>query len=202
MISFSAKDLCTRSCMQIKMFRERPELKPQPTENQKKGNEFQSQIAKRFSNVIGEEMGGCLQHENMLIYFSNDIICQDKIIEVKSVDKNREFSDWYLQSSFLQCAIYKTLTHYCKNFLKTASFHVKNGNKYMECCMSDSTPFLLYMGENIYQIHVLNYEPILKFILNKAKSTLNWDDAKSFDTKYKQKEYQTLKNYFTVNKLY
>lgn len=202
MISFSAKDLCTRSCMQIKMFRERPELKPQPTENQKKGNELQSQIAKRFSNVIGEEMGGCLQHENMLIYFSNDIVCLDKIIEVKSVDKNRKISDWYLQSSFLQCAIYKTLTHYCKNFLKTASFHVKNGNKYMECSMNDSAPFLLYFGEKIYQITVLNYEPILKFILEKAKSTLDWDTAKTFDLKYKKNEYGLLKKYFTITQLY
>ena len=73
---------------------------------------------------------------------------------------------------------------------------------YMECSMNDSAPFLLYFGEKIYQITVLNYEPILKFILEKAKSTLDWDTAKTFDLKYKKNEYGLLKKYFTINQLY
>ena len=33
-INFSAKDLVSRSCMQIKMFLEKPELRPKPNLNQ------------------------------------------------------------------------------------------------------------------------------------------------------------------------
>ena len=200
-VYFSAKDLCTRSCMQIKMFREKPELKPKPNMNQWKGCDFQHEIAKTLDNVVGEEMGGCVQDDNLLIYFANDIICTDKIIEVKSIDENREVDDWYLKSCFLQCAIYKTLTHYCKNKLKTASFHVQNGNKYVECVVGDYTPFILYFGKDKYIITVMNYEPILKFVLRKAKHSLEWDSAKQFDSKYKGKEYETLKNYFHVLKV-
>lgn len=94
-VYFSAKDLCTRSCMQIKMFRERPELKPKPNTNQWKGCDFQHEVAKTLDNVVGEEMGGCVQDDNLLIYFSNDIVCMDKIIEVKSIDETEEgYSYW------------------------------------------------------------------------------------------------------------
>ena len=52
-IRFSAKDLCTRSCMQIKMFREKPELKPQPNMSQWKGCDFQHEVSKALHNVVG-----------------------------------------------------------------------------------------------------------------------------------------------------
>lgn len=52
-----------------------------------------------------------------------------------------------------------------------------------------------------YIITVMNYEPILKFILSKARHSLDWVNAKQFYLKYKGKEFETLKKYFNVLKV-
>ena len=56
-INFSAKDLICRSCMQLKMFIDKPELRPKPNINQYNGVNVQTQIAKQIPNLIGEEIG-------------------------------------------------------------------------------------------------------------------------------------------------
>ncbi len=200
-ICFSAKDLCTRSCMQLKMFMEHPELKPKPNLNQLNGVNFQHEFAKTIPNIIGEELGNFIEVENIRIYFSNDIVCNDKIIEVKNIDENRTLEKWYFNSCVLQSAIYKTLTYYCNNKLRTSKFHVNNGNPFIECSLNENIPFLLYMGKEQYEINVLNYDVFLRYLTKKAKSVLNWDDAKFFDLKYKGKEFDILKNYIKINKI-
>ena len=91
--SFSAKDLCSRSCMQIRMFDLHPEKRHIPTMNTESGVTHQHQVALNTDDVIGEELRGTYINGNICINFSNDIVCKDKIIEVKSV--NREVEDWY-----------------------------------------------------------------------------------------------------------
>ena len=200
-ICFSAKDLCTRSCMQIKLFRDRPELKPTPNANQWEGVNFQHELAATIPNIIGEEMGNYIEVDNIRIFFSNDIVCNDKIIEVKNIDKNRVLEDWYFNSCILQSAIYKTLTYFCNNKLRTSTFHVNNGNPFLECQLKENTPFILYMGNDKYEINVLNYDIFKRYLIKKAQHSLNWDDAKMFDMKYKGKEFELLKTYFTFNKI-
>lgn len=58
MSSFSAKDLCTRSCMQIRMFMVHPEKRPQPTQNMIEGVLFQEKICSQQKDVIDQEMVG------------------------------------------------------------------------------------------------------------------------------------------------
>lgn len=201
-IRFSAKDLCTRSCMQLKMFRERPELKPKPNVAQWQGCDFQHNLTKALDNVIGEEMGNCLQHNNLLIYFANDIVTTGHIFEVKNITNYDATKDeWFLKSSLAQCAVYKTLTHFCKNKLKTAVFHVQNGNKYTECVVGDYTHYILVFGTKRFEIVVHNYDAIRNFILAKATHSLNWDTAKAFDLKYKGQEFEILKQYFSFKEI-
>ena len=47
MISFSAKDLCTRSCMQIRFFNENPDKRPKPNVNTIFGESFQHKVAEK-----------------------------------------------------------------------------------------------------------------------------------------------------------
>ena len=99
MNTFSAKDLLTRSCMQIMMFNAHPELKQPPSQNVLNGEKFQKAVADTIPNIIGQEMRGKYYSEayGITINFSNDIVCPDKIIEVKSV--KQPYPDWYLHSS-------------------------------------------------------------------------------------------------------
>ena len=195
--NFSAKDLISRSCMQIKMFMERPELKPKPNFNQWNGINYQHEIAQQTDGVIGEEMGNCFEFDEVRIYFSNDIITKNKIIEVKHIDYNRVVEEWYLNSSLLQCAIYKCLIEECNNNLRTSAFHINNGNLMQNCVIDNDFEYLLYFGKDRYKIEVNNREKIINFIKNKAKHCLTWDDAKYFDNQYKRKEYDLLKDCFT-----
>ena len=100
-----------------------------------------------------------------------------------------------------QCAVYKTLTHFCKNKLKTAAFHVQNGNKYTECVVGDYSNYILVFGTKRFEIVVHNYDAIRKFILVKATHSLNWDTAKAFDLKYKGQEFEILKQYFSFKEI-
>lgn len=199
-VNFSAKDLVSRSCMQIKMFLEKPELKPKPNFHQMNGVNYQHEIAQQTDGVIGEEMGNCFEFDEVRIYFSNDIIMKDKIIEVKHIDYDRVVEEWYLNYSLLQCAVYKTLVEECNNQLKTSSFHINNGNPMKNCVVDKDFEYLLYFGKDIYRINIINKDKILHFIKEKAKHCLSWDDARYFDNQYKRKEYELLKDCFKVKK--
>ena len=200
-INFSAKDLLCRSCMQIKMFLEKPELKPKPNVNQWQGVDYQHEIALTIKDIIGEEMGGCFEYDEVKIYISNDIVTKDKIIEVKYLDEDRVVEEWYLNSCLLQCAVYKALTVECENKLRTSLFHINNGNSAQNCIIDNDFEYLLYFGKDKYKIDVHNSKKIIEFIRTKAKHCLTWENARFFDNQYKRKEYDILKDCFTFNKI-
>lgn len=198
-ISFSAKDLCSRSCMQIKMFAEHPEKRPTPTPQVYEGESYQHQVAKTMADVIGEEMKGTLMKENICINFSNDIVCKDKIVEVKSV--NGEVENWYLESSLLQCAVYNSLLKMTDGKLKTAKFFSDLGNPIIETTVNGNIKYFLKFGDDVYMVDIKDAKSIVDFILKKAKASLTWDSARAFDTIYKRKEFETLKPFFEYVKI-
>lgn len=197
--SFSAKDLCSRSCMQIKMFDVHPEKRPVINANQQTGVSFQHQIATKTDNLIGEEMRGTYVKDGILINFSNDIVCPDKIIEVKSV--NREIEDWYFNNSIYQCAVYKALLMKSNKKLVTSKFFVDLGNPYVETTVNNDVSYYLKFGNDLYLIQVNNADKIVEFIYNKAVASMDWDKAREFDANYKFKEYETLKDCFSFSKV-
>lgn len=203
MNTFSAKELCTRSCMQLKLFMEHPEKKPIPFENKNivMGNKYQHAQAKLFNNIIDEEMRGCLQTTNIIINFTHDIVCEDKIVEIKFVDDTRPVEDWYLNSSILQCAVYKALNNISGGQLETATFRTNMGFPKKYTTITNDIPYLLYFGNDKYKIQTLDDNAIVNFIINKAYASLDWTNAKEFDNKFKHKEFQTLLPYFNIQKL-
>lgn len=199
MISFSAKDLCTRSCMQIKFFNENPDKRPKPNSNVLFGETFQHKVAEQTKGVIGEEMRGTFIYEDICINFSNDIVTEDAIIEVKSV--NRDVEDWYLESSLVQCAVYSALLRKTDGNLVTANFFADMGNPIIETKVKPNIDYNLKFGDTLYCVEVNDEDKIVDFIIKKAKHCNTWDEAKIFDAQYKQKEFETLKDFFKY-KLY
>lgn len=203
-MDLSAKDLCSRSCMQIKMFHEHPELKPKPTFNMLEGERHHKEVVDKLKDVIGMEMGGCFSFntgEVFRVWFSNDVLCEKGIIEIKSVNKERE-SSWYFNNSCTQCAVYSCLSHICKYDLRTAKFFVNQGNPYQRHVYQQMiVPYFLYFGDEVYRIDVTDATAILDFISEKASSCADWDLAREFDRKYKHMEYKILSQYFKVTRV-
>jgi hypothetical protein len=203
MNSFSAKDLLTRSCMQIKMFAEYPERKPQPSAMVNYGEKFQKAVANTIPNIIGEEMRGRYidSVSGIVINFSNYIVCNDKIIEVKSV--SYPVQDWYFNSSILQCALYKSFILSGANHLETASFYVSLGNERVETYIdTNNVRYILIFGEEKYEIFVSNPYEIVSFFVNKARCCNNWAIAKEWDAKYKHLEYEILAKYIKYKPIF
>ena len=201
-MNLSAKDLCSRSCMQIKMFIEHPELKPQPTFNQLEGEAHHHEVASKLKDIIGEEMGSHIwmnEGEDINIWFSNDILCKKGIIEVKHVKNDRDTS-WFFQCSCVQCAVYSVLSKVCKYELKTAKFYVNKGNQFKAWKYVDyeTVPYYLYFGDEIYRIDVTDEDKILEFIKSKAAACSEWETAKAFDKLYKHVDWKTLSPYFNI----
>ena len=194
MASFSAKDLVSRSCMQIKMFAEHPERKPQPSAMIVYGEKYQKAVANTIPNIIGEEMRGVYNNGGLTINFSNDIVCSDKIIEVKSVSGSYE--PWYLESSLVQCAFYKAMIMSGCNKLDTASFYVSMGHERKSVVVPSYIRYILLFGEEKYEIDVKNPPAIINFFVNKAMACYDWTAAKDFDMKYKHLEFDVLKKFF------
>jgi hypothetical protein len=204
MITFSAKELCTMSCMQIKMYAEHPERRPQPSAMVEYGEKFQRAVANTIPNIIGEEMRGKYTNNalGITINFSNDIVCDDKIIEVKSV--HGKYETWYLQSSILQCAFYKSMVLLGARHLETASFYVNLGNKRVETDIDTSRciRYILIFGEENYEIFVSDPYQIVGFFENKAINCGEWNSARRWDEMYKHHEYEALKQYIKYKSVF
>ena len=198
--TFSAKDLCVRSCMQIKMFTEHPDLRPNPSPNAIQGAEYQHKLFLSLPNTIGEEMrGSYCWYGKFIINFSNDIVCNDKIIEVKTVNKPVE--EWYFKSSIWQCAVYYSLLMMSDRRLVTSTFYIEQGNPKIETVVDENIKYILYFGEDKYEIEVTNPYSIVDFIKRKAIASTDWQDAKLFDQEYKHTEFEKFNSCFKYKKI-
>lgn len=197
---FSAKELLTRSASQILFFTNKPHLKPKPTINQIKGISHQDIIAKKLGNVVGQEMGGQCGLGGGTICFANDIVCSDKIIEVKEI--NGEYSDWFLNNSLLQCAAYKALTTAIGGNLTTARFYVSLGNQAIKYKVNDDIPYYLMFGDKVFRINDVNTNAFINFFANKISAINNgYTATKTFDAKYKHKEFEIMSEYFLYERI-
>ena len=199
MVNLSLKDLLTKSCMQLKYLREHPEKKRTPSSLMYEGCRYQHQIAAVQPNLIGEEMGCCFETDDIRIYFSNDIICSDRIIEVKQI--NGHYEDYYLENSLLQCAVYKAFILACNGNLATSKFHVQNGNDYKSYKIAFNHKYYLFFGNRVFSISVITPSALVNFIVNKANASLSYETAKEFDYEFKHKEFEMLSKYFTFKEV-
>lgn len=213
MITFSAKDLLTKSCRQIKMLNSHPEYRTPPSAMMEYGSKFQDAVADTLPNIIGQEMRGTYVSNNyghnIAINFSNDIVCNGKdhnftIYEVKSVVGKAP--EWYKQSSLLQCAFYKTMILMGADRLETASFYVNEGHERNIVCINphiNRVKYILIFGEEKYEVDVWDAARIIGFFEYKAACCCGeWDLATKWDEHYKHAEFECLKNFFSYRNIF
>lgn len=187
--------------MQIKLFNDFPDKRPKPTANMEYGNIFQHKVAESIPNLIGEEMRGMLCLEDIVINFSNDIVCSDRIIECKSVMDERPVEEWYFNSSILQCAVYSSLLSKTDGNLATSTFFVNLGNPSITYTVKKDIDYYLRFGDDTYEILVNDSDGIVGFITDKARAACHWNTAREFDEQFKKKEYEILKDKFQFIKV-
>lgn len=228
---YSAADLVKRSAAQIVYFREtgkKKEITPMMLE----GIEHQKQCVQNLIASTGgkvyEELGNrwiyfdCSGTENY-IYFSVDAVGDKTLFEVKSLRMNEgeEFPQWYLESSILQCVVYKSIiNHVCSPhygvwdaagemrgndlgtmLLKTAKFRLDEGYAYEEVTVDPSWDYTLLFGNLAYSIKVENDYMVISFLKKKIDALTSYIMARAFDKEYKHREFEVLSEFFTYEQI-
>lgn len=202
LINFSAADLVKKSAAQIKYFYDR-KIK-YVSDMQKMGVQYQKEKAESLG-ITAEEFRGSYKDGNILIHFSNDMITDDKIIEVKMIIG--EYEDWFLEGSLLQCAFYKSMIMLSETdpvYLFTPKFRIKEGYEREIITVPRNIDYHLLFGNDEYNIVVNNPKKIVDFFVEKAKiiaesSYHDYDNVKKHDEKFKFKYFQLLNYCFSYN---
>lgn len=205
---YSAADLVKRSCAQLVYFKNyKEDVLSQRALN---GEEYQSKIVKdeSLANTVADEMRGCYSYDDIEIFFCIDMIKNGEFYEIKSIqdddgNETLEYPEWYLNSSLLQCAFYKSLLMEMNgNKLYTPKFRLKEGYK-MSCVEinNNANYYLKFGGVGVWKIDVVNPTDIIDFYKNKIAHITDYDDARAFDREFKWKEFEVLKKHFTFSKI-
>lgn len=207
-MKYSAADLIKRSCAQLVYFRDRTErILSQMAIN---GIQYQSKIVKdeSLANTVTDEMRGCYAYDDVEIFFCIDMIKNGEFWEIKSIqDENGnetlEYPQWYLNSSLLQCAFYKSLLLRMEgDMLFTPKFRIKEGYKRVALQINKNNNYYLqFGGVGVWQIDVINADALIEFYKNKINHITDYTEARAFDRQFKFKEFELLKQYFTYVKI-
>lgn len=207
--NYSAADLVKKSAAQIVYFKNRSK---DISERMKAGVQFQSKITeveKVFNKgCYAEELRGAYEFNSGVIFFCVDLISENKFYEVKSVldedNKNTlEYPQWYLESSILQSAVYKSLLLQKKDrMLYTPKFRLKEGYEFIAKEIDPNWDYILTFGEvGKYLVNVNNPQAIIDYFVDKTTYLTDYDRARYWDKKHKYKDYANLNKYFSCNKI-
>ena len=155
-----------------------------------------------------KEMRGTYKHKHYLIHYVFDELQVHKnkltLIEHKHIKQGSIIEEWYKNCSILQAATYYSflLKNTDKNYV-TANFFVCQGNSVnnFNIKLFEKVESILDMCQIKYKIVLNNPSKFVKFYLKKNESTFNYDDAISWDSKWKFKEFNHLEKYLTYSKL-
>jgi hypothetical protein len=196
-VMFSASDLIKKSAKQILFLRNRKE---RVTTGMIRGTEYQAKVVEKL-NAFAEEMRGTFSKDNIIIFYTNDMIKDDIIYEVKMVDEERDTPDWYRESSILQAVFYKSLLMSGNGILTTPSFRIKEGYDSKTIKVPIDSSYRLLFGEEEYKIEVLDKDKIINYFIRKANATFDWSDAELYDYDHKFKHFTDLKKYFKFKRI-
>lgn len=194
-LSFSGKDLATRSAMQLCYMRNH-KVERIINYNMVIGEQHQHDVAQRQKGVY-EEMKTVLRYNDIIISCCHDIVDKKNhiITEVKNIDPNRPLEDWYFKNSIVQCVLYSTVCHFNGNVFITPIFRIKQGFKQDGFFLTNIEYHLLF-GEEEYNIIAKDYDAILLYFSVKANSSKDYESAKIFDEFHKFKHFEDLRKYF------
>ena len=228
---FSAASLVKRSASQLIYLQKNNNAQIEPTARMKLAMKYQNNASAETSS---KEMGGAV-HVSTGVNNQVNVICFSvdevqlhrptsvieristgsqvaRLIEHKFLDNLGPIPDWFLQQSLIQVALYGALALKV-NELKTAKFHVDQGNTYYDYALKHNKleNLLVFtmsnqtIGEEIDPTATMKtkayiVEPsqeVLDFYTVKAEcvASNNYSKAKEFDLKYKWKEWELLSKY-------
>ena len=198
---FSAADLVKKSASQIKYLRDK--MISIHTWRMDHGIQFQKQIAEQ-KEESAEEFRTSLEDPNpesdIVVFATHDVVCPDKIIEVKTTEFGAE--QWYLESSLLQTAFYKSLIMTSNGDMFTPKFRIKEGYKKEYRKVDTSIPYHLQFGDDEYDVEVKDPYEIISYFLYKAKISLgSYDECRAYDAVHKFKHFEDLKHCFDYKKI-
>lgn len=194
---FSAADLVKRSASQIKYLRDK-RLKIY-TKQMESGVSFQNHVAE-LKEESAEEFRTTVDCGNIIIFACHDIITPTKVIEVKTIEFGAE--QWYLESSVLQTAFYKSLLMMSDGKVYTPKFRIKEGYKKEVKSLNTHIDYCLQFGNTVYLVEVSNPNNIVNYFVEKAIITLqDYSVCKEYDSKHKFQHFKELKQYFKYKQL-
>lgn len=193
-MKFSASELVKRSAAQL-LYKELKKIQWETTSRQLKGNEYANEIVKK--NEASPEKRGIIELEEDLLFFCIDLVKDNKFVEIKMVEDENNYEDWYLYSSIMQSIFYASLLQKVKT-LDTPKFRKKEGYKQEIIEVPKKFKFELWFGNN-QKYNIFPNKKILNHYLNKAKliksciKSKDFDSCKKFDLKFKHKEFSIFK---------
>ena len=192
-IKFGAADLVKRSAAQILYFIMK-NTQPKPTVGMYKGNEYADKIVQK--EEASSEKRGIFQQDDYVIFFTIDMVKDNKYVEIKMVNDMNDYPDWYLQLSIVQATLYATLVNKVK-ILDTPKFRRKEGYAQEVIEVIKPNVFELWFGDDKYNVYA--NDKVLKHYMKKAKvitkainNGYDFDSCKLFDSQYKFKEFSIL----------
>lgn len=199
-LSFSGKDLVTRSAMQLCYMRNH-KVERIVNYNMIIGEQHQHDIAQRQKGVY-EEMKTVLRYNDIVISCCHDIVDRKSriVTEVKNIDPDRPLEEWYFRNSIVQCVLYSTICHFNGNVFITPVFRIKQRFKQDGFFLTNIEYHLLF-GKDEYNVIVKDYDIVLSYFLTKANCSKDYNSAKQYDEIHKFKHFEDLSNYFEYKQL-
>ena len=207
-IHMSLSDLIKKTAMQICYLRKNQDKVPEPTQEQIEGSEIQ--LSKALSKLV--EMRGTYAFatnfgQKILIHYAFDEIVPNEtsclFLEHKNITPGSTVELWYRNAAILQTAAYQAFAKANPDkHLETAFFHINNGNPKLEFELNNL--YLrseLHLGDMIYSVVAVKFQELVDFYVRKAIATLNYDDAKEWDWKYRRREFDYTHSYITYRNL-
>lgn len=197
---FSASQLVKFSCKQICYFRNNKSKEKSSTFSRQKGDDW---AEKQLKGI--HELQGYHEFSSHRIYFTFDEVRIKRnktiFIEYKSVQQKENAPEWYLDKSITQLALYGSLLieNYKKIKFKTAKFSISKKQE----IQINQRPFIfnLRFGNKKYRISIKNSKKIVEFFENKAKKSLDYQNAAAYDKEFKFNEFSVIKKYIKVKEI-
>lgn len=194
-MNFSASELVKRSASQL-LYKTIKKIEWKATFRQLKGNEYAEKIVKK-EEASAEKRGIIKLEDNDFLFFCIDMVKNNLFVEIKSLQNEDYFENWFLNSSILQSSFYATLLTKVSK-LDTPLFRKKEGYKQEIIEVPNNFNFQLWFG-NKQKFNIYPNESIYNHYLNKIKiikEGINSKDfyyCKQFDLQYKFKEFEIYK---------
>jgi hypothetical protein len=193
-MKISASELVKRSASQL-LYKEIKKIQWKSTDRQIKGNKYADEVVKKES--ASQEKRGIINLGEDLLFFCIDLVKDNKFVEIKMIEDENNYENWYFYLSIIQSTFYCTLLTQVKT-LDTPKFRKKEGFKQEIITVPENFKFELWFGNN-QKYQVFPNQLLMNHYLNKIKvikegiQNVNFDNCREFDAKFKFKEFSIFK---------